>query len=189
MAGILMKMVNQLKKKKIKPCRLCGGKRVGNLTICYNCFRKREKVKRELKIAKLKDRKHKRVEKDHNSYRYLHKVAWDLISRVVRLSGADENGFNHCYTCEKIFHYKDLQAGHFHHNKLDFDRRNLRPQCSRCNKWLKGNLAIYGTKLTKELGVEGMVQLLLDANTRVYSTAEIRLVIRDCQLELEAYRL
>jgi len=187
-----MMMLSNTKYKKIKPCRLCGGKRVGRLTICYQCFLKREKEKRGLKIAKLKERKKIRKDKNHNSYRYLHKLAWDLTSKVVRRNGADENGMNRCYTCGKKKHWKELQAGHFHHNKLDFDRaRNLRPQCAGCNNqmWKGGNLAIYGTKLSKELGVEGMQQLLLDANTKVYSTTELKEIIKDCQLELEAYEL
>jgi hypothetical protein len=171
--------------KPKKHCRLCDGKRVGNLTICYKHFLARERAKREIKFAKLKDRKKKRVERDHNSYRYLHKTADDLMSKVVRLDGSDENGMNSCYTCGVWIHWKELQAGHFHHGKLDFDKRNRRPQCSQCNKWKSGNLAIFGTKLTEELGVDGMKKLMLDANTKIYTTTELKKIIEELKLTLK----
>lgn len=173
--------------KSKKPCKLCGGKRVGHLTICYSCFLKREREKRKLKIEKLKERKRKKKEKDHNSYKYLFKLAWTLFSKCVRMKGADEEGMTRCYTCNEIFHWKKLQAGHFHHRRLDFDKRNVHKQCPQCNKWKRGNLAIYGTKLAAELGVDGVKQLLLDANTKLYSIPELRQIIKECNEELENY--
>lgn len=173
--------------KKLKPCKLCGGKRVGNLTICYRCFLKKEQAKRKLKIAKLKERKRIRKEKDRNSYKYLHKLARTLFSKCIRIEGADEDGITYCYTCGLRFHWKELQAGHFHHSRLDFDRRNIKKQCPQCNKWKSGNLAIYGTKLALELGTRGMKKLLLDANTKLYTTTELKQIIEDCKKELENY--
>ncbi len=168
-------------KRKLKSCRLCGGKRVGQLTICYKCFLKRERLKRELKLAKLKERKKKRIEKNHNSYNYLNKLAWKLFSKMIRMEGIDEKGMAECYTCGIKVHYKNLQAGHFWHNKLDFDRRNIHKQCVRCNKWLRGNLAVYGTKLAQELGIEGMKKLDQDAHQKVYSWLDLKQIIN--QLE------
>ena len=170
--------------KKVKLCRLCGGKRVFGKTLCYACILKKERAKRELKLAKLKERKHKKKEKKLNSYRYLNKVAWELFSRYIRMKGADENGMTECYTCEKKFHWKKLFAGHFHHGKLDFDERNVHKQCNRCNSslFLRGNLNIYGTKLAQEIGAEGMKQLLLDANTKIYTWQELKIIINRLQI-------
>lgn len=167
---------------KSKICK-CGEKALKNRRICYSCFLKREREKRKLKIAKLKERKKIKRKKDHNSYKYLHKVAWTLFSKSVRMEGADENGMTYCYTCGKRFHWKELQAGHFHHGRLDFDRRNIKKQCPRCNKWLSGNLAIYGTKLSEELGKKGMNQLILNANTKTYSTTELKQIIKELKNE------
>ena len=64
-----------------------------------------------------------------------------------------------CYTCDKIFHWKELQNGHFvSRAKLAtrFDPRNCRPQCSGCNLYGNGRPDIFGIKLTKEYG-EGIV--------------------------------
>ena len=173
--------------KRTKPCKICGEKRVGTLTICYKCFLKKEREKRELKITKLKERKKIRKEKEKNSYRYLHKLAWTLFSKCIRIEGANEEGMTNCYTCGARLHWKELQAGHFHHSKLDFDRRNIKKQCPQCNKWKSGNLAIYGTKLASELGTRGMKKLLLDANTKLYTTTELKQIIEDCKNELEKY--
>jgi hypothetical protein len=168
-----------MKTKKQKLCK-CGNKALRNRRICYQCFLKREKAKRELRIIKLKERKKKRVERNHNSYRYLHKTAWDLTSKVVRLSYADKNGMVQCYTCPAILPWKQMQCGHFWHGKLDFDReRNLRPQCPQCNTWKSGNLAIFSTKLLMEIGAKGMFKLMQDAHQEVgYTTEKLKQLIQ-----------
>jgi len=173
--------------KKEKPCKICGGRRIRGMTICYNCFLKREREKKKLKITKLKERKRIRKEKDRNSYRYLHKKAWTLFSKCIRIKGTDTEGMTNCYTCGARLHWKKLQSGHFHHSRLDFDKRNIHKQCPRCNTYLSGNLAIYGTKLMMELGKEGMQKLLLDANQKLYSTTELKQIIECCKKELEKY--
>ncbi len=165
----------------------CGGKKLNGRSMCYQCFLKKEREKRELKIAKLKERKKIRKEKDRNSYRYLHKIAWDLFSKCIRIEGVDDEGITYCYTCGLRFHWKDLQAGHFHHSRLDFDRRNIHKQCPRCNKWKRGELALYGTKLAIELGTEGMKRLLLDANQKRYTCSELKEIISSCQ-DILSYR-
>ncbi len=169
---------------KIKPCK-CGNIALNNRRICYQCFLKRERSKRELKIAKLKNRKKIKKEKIRNSYRYLHKVADKLFSQYVRMKGCDKNGFDNCYTCGIRLHWKKMNAGHFHHGKLDFDERNRRKQCPQCNTWKSGNLGIFGTKLAEELGVQGMIQLMIDAHQRVYSTPELKQIILTYQSKLK----
>jgi hypothetical protein len=163
---------------RTKPCKVCGGVRMYGKTKCYKCIIKEERKKQKLRIAKLKARKQKKREKDHNSYGYLKEKAWKCISLFIRRNGADCNGINSCYTCGVRKHYKELNAGHFHHNKLDFDTRNLKPQCVHCNKFLRGNLAVYATHLMEELGEEGMKQLLKDSNTKTYSCRELKQVIQ-----------
>lgn len=164
--------------KNTKPCRLCGGKRVFGKTLCFKCILKKERAKRELKLAKLKEKKRVKRDKKLNSYRRLNKIAWELTSEAVRKSYADENGMVKCYTCPKIMKWKEADCGHFHHGKLDFDReRNLRPQCYYCNRMKHGNHAIFGTYLAQELGAEGMKKLLLDANTKIYTWTELKSII------------
>lgn len=95
------------------------------------------------------------------SLKNLKDEAWDLQSKHIRQEGADDDGFTHCYTCGIRKHWKELQAGHYIHNRLDFERNNLRKQCVRCNKWLRGNLGVYGERLIKEIGLETVEKMRL----------------------------
>jgi len=65
-----------------------------------------------------------------------------------------------CFTCGK----PGNQAGHFWHNKLDFDERNLHCQCAYCNLYRSGNLAEYSAKLIKKYGQEWFDNLYSDAH-------------------------
>lgn len=116
--------------------------------------------------------------KKNPSLKRLHDKAWALISRYVRTKDADWRGYTRCYTCKVVKHYKELQAGHFWHGKLDFDPRNLRPQCKRCNKFLSGNLDNYAMFLIDEVGLEAVKKLRQDAARHPgYTRAEILQVI------------
>jgi hypothetical protein len=139
----------------------------------------------KLSRVRKEQRKLKR-ERIHNSYRYLHKIAWVWTSRLVRLTGVDDTGMNRCYTCDRLHHWKQLQAGHFHHDKLDFDTvRNLRPQDVYCNKNLRGNGAIFGTKLMQELGVDGMIKLLYDSYHTSYNIVDLKKIIEENKKKVE----
>ncbi len=52
-----------------------------------------------------------------------------------------------------------MDAGHWKHNKLDFDEMNIHPQCVHCNKWLHGNLASYTLHLIRDYGSEAINDL------------------------------
>lgn len=73
--------------------------------------------------------------------------AWDTFSLWIRT----RDKFT-CYTCNITTGI--MQAGHFWHGVLDFDEENIHCQCVRCNKWLSGNLAVYGLRLLNELGLK-----------------------------------
>ncbi len=70
-----------------------------------------------------------------------------------------------CYTCEKPYDWKyEMNAGHYIHNKLDFDPMNRRAQCTRCNNSMSGNLGIFGEKLIAEYGLEKIQEMRTRAN-------------------------
>ena len=73
-----------------------------------------------------------------------------------------------------------MDAGHFIHNKLDFDPRNLKIQCGRCNRYLRGNLGVYAIKLIQEYGLEWVNQLQVDAQIKGnnYNREEIEGIIK-----------
>jgi hypothetical protein len=169
----------------IKLCA-CGSKRLPTGKLCYRCWQKEQKVKRDKKkarethirqVLKIKERKKIRIEKRQKSLPVLKKIAWKLVSEYVRRCGADSNGMQTCFTCGCRKHWKEMHAGHLFHGRLDYSLLNLKPQCARCNIFLNGNGAVYAMKMTELLGIDGMKALLLDANTRVYSYEDIKQVI------------
>jgi hypothetical protein len=163
---------------KQKICK-CGKKAMQNRKKCYSCILAAQRIKRMASIATKQARRAKRKEKLSNSPRQLKKKAWGLISRFVRTQGMSKSGFNNCYTCGVVKSYKELQCGHLFHGRLDLDVRNLRPQCPRCNIFLNGNGAVFALKMTEEIGIKGMKDLLLLANTKGnnYSLAELHEII------------
>lgn len=90
--------------------------------------------------------------------------AWDAISLYVRQVDADPEGYVKCFTCSTTKHWKELDAGHFIHNKLDYDLDNLKPQCFSCNRKKSGNLAIYLERLLELCGHEVVEELMRKKN-------------------------
>lgn len=80
----------------------------------------------------------------------MHTKAWNVFSKWIR--ARDKK----CVCCGSE---NTLQAGHFHHGVLDFDEININAQCSRCNKWLHGNLGMYASYLIQKHGLYVFEQL------------------------------
>ena len=79
-----------------------------------------------------------------------------IFSKFIRLRGADHRGFNSCFTCGSIMHWKKLQCGHFisrRHMSLRFDQKNCFPQCNECNCNKNGNMEIYRSKIIQRFGI------------------------------------
>jgi len=77
----------------------------------------------------------------------LKKEAWDLLSKIIRLKYADDNGNCSCVSCGATRHWSQLQAGHFipkaKGNSVYFLEENIHPQCVHCNMFQDGNLTPY----------------------------------------------
>lgn len=85
-----------------------------------------------------------------------------IFSHYLRQKYADKNGYVKCYTCDKTFHWKDIQCGHyFSRTSLStrWDEKNCRPQCSGCNVAQHGNYPVFGIRLSQEIGTNGMERL------------------------------
>ena len=75
-----------------------------------------------------------------------------VFSLYIRLKDSDENGFCKCISCQKIQHYKDVDAGHFisrRHMSTRYDVNNVFPQCRYCNRYVAGNQWLYSQALEK----------------------------------------
>lgn len=81
--------------------------------------------------------------------------AWKLFSEWTRRKWADAQGFVACITCQKMFHWKALQAGHFiagRGNSILFDERGTNPQCYGCNCHKHGDWPNYMAFMEKKYG-------------------------------------
>ena len=84
--------------------------------------------------------------------------AWEKFSQWVRMKAKGV-----CFTCGVVNRWQDCDAGHFRHDRLDFDNRNVHCQCQKCNRYMHGNLGNYTLALIEEIGLEGVNQLNRDA--------------------------
>jgi hypothetical protein len=85
-----------------------------------------------------------------------------IFSIYIRLKYADEDLNVKCFTCDKVYHYKKIQNGHFYSRSilsLRWDEQNCRPQCYGCNIARSGNYIEYYKRLEKEIGKGGMEYL------------------------------
>jgi len=83
------------------------------------------------------------------------KKVWEVFSKYIRLSYSDKDGYVICYTCGRKLRWQDADAGHGasgRGNSILFDERLVRPQCTHCNIFLKGNYDVFHAKLIKEYG-------------------------------------
>jgi hypothetical protein len=77
-----------------------------------------------------------------------------VFSQYIRRSNADNNGYCTCVTCNKTFHWKKIQAGHFisrKHYSIRWDERNVKPQCVACNVYRAGEQYKYSLFLGSEV--------------------------------------
>lgn len=85
-----------------------------------------------------------------------------LFSQYVRLSAADKDGNATCYTCNKVYPYKKLHAGHYilrGYMAVRWDLMNVKPQCGVDNLWRKGEPVIFRENLVRDYGEEAVKAL------------------------------
>lgn len=94
---------------------------------------------------------------------FLSKKLWKIFSEYVRRKDADEEGAVACFTCGRWDVWKNLDAGHYIAKSvslsLRFDERNVKPQCTACNRFRHGNLTQYALALQELYGTEILGQL------------------------------
>mgnify|MGYP002638050168 CR=1 FL=1 len=110
-----------------------------------------------------------------------------VFSLWVRQSNADKNNMCTCVTCQKQFHWKEIQAGHFmsrKHYSIRWDERNVKPQCVACNVYRAGEQYIYSLYLGNNLSE----QLLKESRElRKFTNNELEEMISDYSEKLKKY--
>ena|SRR3990167_4769389 len=92
----------------------------------------------------------------------LFKKAWKFFSIHIRKSAADYRGYTRCVTCgaSYLWNSGSIHAGHWIHDKLDFDERNIHPQCRSCNyAYNKNTNTAYAVYMARTYGAEEMERI------------------------------
>ncbi len=172
-----------------KPCKSpdCSRNRFANQNLCFTHWRTREKLKQEERKKKKLERKISTKKYQKSELKKWHRKTWVLMSEYIRRKYADWRGMVECWTCRKLFHWKEMDCAHRHHGKLDLDVRNLRPCCVKCNRYLHGNLGEYERRLIEENGLEWSKQLVHDAHTQPpYTLDDLKKIHQDLSEKLKS---
>lgn len=107
------------------------------------------------------------------------KECWRVFSIWVRQSNADWRGYVECVTCGAVYMWNSgmIHAGHWIHDKLDFDYRNVHPQCRNCNyKYNKNTNTAYAIYMARTYGADEMAKIRAEADKKGndYSINELK---------------
>lgn len=129
-------------------------------------------MKRQEKLKRRLERKVKSKKFQKSEWKKLHKKCWELQKQYLRKKWANFQDLIECFTCYKMIPIKEIHCGHFWHGALDFDLRNIKPQCAGCNMFRNGDLANYSSRLIREHGEEWFKELDKDAHSHPGYTIE-----------------
>lgn len=139
-------------------------------------------VKKSIAKQKTKPKKKKKV---RNEYKTISKKAWNTFAKWLK---KDKDYFT-CYTCHKTLPIEQAQAGHcFHRGKqrykaLDFDPKHIRLQCGGCNCFSSGQTNVFQAKLTRELGIEEVENMIWRrADEPALTIEELKEIIKKYEL-------
>lgn len=129
------------------------------------------------------------VKLKHKSLTKLKKKAWTLFSTWIRRSNADWKGFVKCITCGAEYEWNSgmIHAGHWIHDKLDYDERNVHPQCRNCNfKYNKNTNTSYAVFMAKKYGHKKMeaIRKLAYEKGNLYTITEVEKIISNLTKKL-----
>jgi hypothetical protein len=111
----------------------------------------------------------------------LKKDADKWFSKYIRLRDSDTNGMGNCITCNRPYHWKQAQAGHFvsrRVNSLRYDERNVHLQCYACNVMEHGSQYEYARQVDLRYG-DGVAAELHARRfeTHKFTTGELQKII------------
>jgi len=113
--------------------------------------------------------------------------ALETIQKLARIEAADDNGYAECWSCGRMYHYKDMDGGHFipkgDSSYWALEKENIHPQCKGCNVFrMKYGTAAqeYTNKMNDFYGRDFVEKMLRDKKKikKIYS-AEYREMISE----------
>jgi len=167
--------IEKIKLRKCKTCNLAVN-HLNTTRLCTPCGVQMQELKRKKNgTQKTGKKSQKKPKPKYKREKTLKKKCWALWSKKIRSEASDWQGYVECYTCLDYKPMEEMHAGHFIHGKLDFDERNIKPCCIKCNMYLSGNLGNYAERLIRENGLEWLEQLRNDAGKHTgYKEEELK---------------
>lgn len=123
----------------------------------------------------------------------LKKKCWTVFSEWVRRKNADSNGTVECYTCRGKYFWREVDAGHFVPGRTGSVLLHpdiVKPQCKRCNIFLRGNYHAYTLRMIDDYGREQVDQwLTLKNKVHKWTRAELEDILEHYTAQLKVLRL
>lgn len=80
---------------------------------------------------------------------------WPIFSQFIRLRNSDMSGNVSCFTCGKLKHWSDGDAGHGigrQHKATKYSEINNQFQCKKCNGFDGGRMDLFMINVDKKYG-------------------------------------
>lgn len=87
-----------------------------------------------------------------------------VFSEYIRLRDANWQGVCFCITCNRVFHWKNGDAGHYvQRDRLAtrFEEKNVHAQCKYCNRFRSGEQYLHGVAIDKKYGTGTADRLMI----------------------------
>ena len=113
----------------------------------------------------------------------LREKVWTVFSKYTRLKDA-VGGYVKCITCGKLLQAvgkAECEAGHYEHGKNKehyFNEDNVHPQCTRCNRYLSGNLRHYTLFMLDEYG-QDTINRLMNSKKVIWKREELERIYKE----------
>lgn len=89
-----------------------------------------------------------------------------VFSRFIRIRDADRSGMVRCITCDTLYLWKDVHAGHFVKSGrriTKFVEENVNGQCVSCNSFNEGEQYKHGKAIDLKFGTGTADRLIKDS--------------------------
>ena len=115
-----------------------------------------------------------------------------IFSKFIRMRDADSSGIVKCISCNKFFHWKKVDNGHFvnrKHMSTRFSEKNCNAQCISCNRFDEGNNIGYAKGLIQKYG-PGIIDELevLKYQTSKFSEFDYKVMIQDYSKKVKEFQ-
>ena len=122
-----------------------------------------------------------------SEYKKAKNLADKWFSRYIRLRDSNKLGIVQCVTCEKYFHFTQVDCGHFiQRDRLSvrFNEKNAHAQCHHCNRFRSGNQFAHGVNIDKIHG-QGTAELLQNMSKlkTKFTAFDLKLIAKDYRLK------